>query len=882
MAGTYDGSIRIDTRIDSAGFNSGVRNISAGLGRVTRALKGMAIAAGIAFSVKAIIDFGKASVTAAKEFENAMIGLQSIVEGQGRSFQKAKSFIEDYISDGLMPATEAATAYKNLAMRGYTDDQIQQTMVALKDSAAFGRQGSLSLGQAVASATEGLKNENSILVDNAGVTKNVSVMWKEYAASIGTTVGNLTKQQKIQAEVNGILEETRFQIGDAAKISDTYSGQVLHLGFAFNNLKIAVGNALMPILQRIIPPIIEVVTWFMRLANIVAQVTAALFGKSVKVNNQVAESAAGAAGSTAGLADAEKEAGDAAEKAGKQAKGALAAFDQLNVLSQQSNSGTSGATAPDAGFGGIGGDVEVDDVGNDIEVNPKLLESLKRLRELLEPAIDKAKELWEALKAFAGVVGKGLKWFLDEVLTPLSEWVISEAVPRFLDTLRIAIKLLTLVIGKGLDILMEWYEKFLKPIAEYAGEKFLDFWDKLNGYLQEFYDMLEQSDIWEDIKTILLTVSDLLKPVLKFLIDIWSWVSKLVLSKAFSLLKRIFKELEQVLGLIAALLRGDFNDAWAHFQTIIENSKLGPLIDKVSELKGKFVELTAEILDWANNWKEKLDEFKTTWGEKISAWWDNDVKKWFTLEQWQTLFSNIVTSLKTKLGEFVSTWTADITNWWDNDVKKWFTLDHWKETIGNIKTALESTLGEFVSTWKTKIQTWWEEDVSPWFTADKWKELGTNMKEGLVNGFKGVVGGVIGLLNKIIDGFESLVNTHIVDNLNSLISSFNEISPFFTVPPVQKVEFGRIKPPALATGAVIPPNQQFMAILGDQKSGRNLEAPEGLIRELFQEEMEKYMGGSEITINFGGDMAHLVRLLKPYIDRENSRAGAKLITGGAY
>ena len=42
-------------------------------------------------------------------------------------------------------------------------------------------------------------------------------MWEDYAASIGTTAQALTKQQKIQAEVNGILTETRFQAGDAAK-----------------------------------------------------------------------------------------------------------------------------------------------------------------------------------------------------------------------------------------------------------------------------------------------------------------------------------------------------------------------------------------------------------------------------------------------------------------------------------------------------------------------------------------------------------------------------------------------------------------------------------------------------------------------------------------
>ena len=41
--------------------------------------------------------------------------------------------------------------------------------------------------------------------------------------------------------------------------------------------------------------------------------------------------------------------------------------------------------------------------------------------------------------------------------------------------------------------------------------------------------------------------------------------------------------------------------------------------------------------------------------------------------------------------------------------------------------------------------------------------------------------------------------------------------------------------PALASGAAIPPNNEFLAVLGDQKSGYNIEAPEGLLRQIQQE-----------------------------------------------
>ena len=248
----------------------------------------------------------------------AMTGLKSVVDGTGGSFSQAQRFVNEFIADGLVPATNAINAYKNLALRGYDTSQIEKTLLALKDAAAFGRQSSLSIGEAVQSATEGLKNENSILVDNAGVTKNVAKMWADYAKSIGTTATALTKQQKIQAEVQGIMEETRFQTGDAAKLTQGYAGQVAALSTSFYNMKVAVGNAIIPVLQAVIPAIKSVVDNLTVLFNQFARFMAVLFGVKLGID--------GVADSAQGAADGTNEMADATERAEKAAKGALAAF----------------------------------------------------------------------------------------------------------------------------------------------------------------------------------------------------------------------------------------------------------------------------------------------------------------------------------------------------------------------------------------------------------------------------------------------------------------------------------------------------------------------------------------------------------------------------
>lgn len=84
--------------------------------------------------------------------------------------------------------------------------------------------------------------------------------------------------------------------------------------------------------------------------------------------------------------------------------------------------------------------------------------------------------------------------------------------------------------------------------------------------------------------------------------------------------------------------------------------------------------------------------------------------------------------------------------------------------------------------------------------------------------------------------------------------------------------------PYLASGAVIPPNAPFMAILGDQKNGTNIEAPLETIKQALAEVMGEYSRG-DISINFTGDLAQLARILKPQIDRENKRVGTSLNGG---
>lgn len=87
--------------------------------------------------------------------------------------------------------------------------------------------------------------------------------------------------------------------------------------------------------------------------------------------------------------------------------------------------------------------------------------------------------------------------------------------------------------------------------------------------------------------------------------------------------------------------------------------------------------------------------------------------------------------------------------------------------------------------------------------------------------------------------------------------------------------------PHLAQGAVISPNSEFLAVLGDQRSGTNVEAPLATIEQALENVFARHGGtgggGTQVTVNFTGSLAQLARILQPEIKVEQARLGPSLV-----
>lgn len=202
-------------------------------------------------------------LTAANKYQAATIGLNSVATAFGQDATAAKKAAEELASDGLMTVTEAAGGLKNLLASGYGLDQAVVLMTRFKDTAAFGRQSALGFGESIVSATEGIKNGNSILVDNAGVTKNLSVMLEEAGFSATDLMKATTDASVRQAIFKGILKESNPMVGDAAKLTETAAGNQAKLAAQTQILKQRMGEALQPALVSFletVTPIVEKVS----------------------------------------------------------------------------------------------------------------------------------------------------------------------------------------------------------------------------------------------------------------------------------------------------------------------------------------------------------------------------------------------------------------------------------------------------------------------------------------------------------------------------------------------------------------------------------------------------------------------------------------------
>lgn len=404
-------------------------------------------------------------------------------------------------------------------------------------------------------------------------------------------------------------------------------------------------------------------------------------------------------------------------------------------------------------------------------------------------------------------------------------------------------------------------------------DKLKDSWNNLRKAFEKFYN------------------SAAVQGIIKIIKDMTKAFAEFTLTSSLDALSGFFDTIADNLGMwtdlsdtIQKLSEGDYSGAW-------------------DSLKSAFGNLKKQIVDTSDTFDALPDAVKAPFSSTLGSTEDFFALMSVLVETdwaaiWEALKKKVSDgwdSVKQNTSEAVESVKKSVSEKWDDIKDK--TTTTWesiKESVSNAATNAKDNVSTAWETVKTATVEVWDS------VKDKCTDVFDSIKKFIEETFapawnkawKGVATMFCNVWNGIVDIVEGAVNL-IIDAVNWCIDQINKIhvdvpdwvteltgmtSFGFSIPNLSSVKLGRITPPALASGAVIPPNGEFLAMLGDQRSGNNLEAPESLIRQIVREES----GGGDVIINAKGTMGQLIRLLKLEVDRENNRTGKSFARGGAY
>lgn len=259
---TQIGQLVIDLKIKTEALEKGLETAKQKLEKIEQENKKVqssnsqldasfiAMSASIIASLAKITSAIEDGVNKYNTYTNSMKALQKTATATNNSMTEIEDTIKDVNQLKLMDDSDVIASTKNLLTYGFTVKQTGEILKVLQDAAVGNRQANYTLSEAVRVTTEGIRMENSVLSDAAGVQKNISKMYEDYAKKIGKSTDALTQAEKAQAVYNGIMDEAAMFSGTAAEMSSGYQGQQAQLNATNLELSRNISESMIPALTQ--------------------------------------------------------------------------------------------------------------------------------------------------------------------------------------------------------------------------------------------------------------------------------------------------------------------------------------------------------------------------------------------------------------------------------------------------------------------------------------------------------------------------------------------------------------------------------------------------------------------------------------------------------
>lgn len=918
-----DGSVIIDTRIDTSGVQNGVSAIRQSFNGLGSVVKKIGVLIGGVFAIGKLTQFGKECI----ELGSNLAEVQNVVDV---TFTTMSDKVNDFAKNAMTSAGLSETMAKQYvgtfgAMSksfGFSEAQAYDMSTALTqltgDVASFYN---ISQDLAYIKLKSVFTGETETLKDLGVVMTQSALDQYALANGYGKTTSEMTEQEKVALRLAFVQKQLSAASGDFIRTSGSWANQVRVMQLQLQSLKATVGQGLINIFTPVLKVINILLGKLATLANAFKSFTELITGK--KSSGQTGASGAGLAGTDAiadtadqygnaadnaeKLADATNDTADATKKATKAAKGYLSPLDEINNYSTDKSAdssskvpGTTGGLADqmkdavqNVDYGKVAeGETVLDKISKSAEKLAKLLKKLWKpfqdaWRKEGKSTINAAQIALSGIAKLAKSVGKSL----------VEVWTNGTGTTMLETMLRIAQNVLITIgniasgfadawnknnvgtqiiqnIADALVVVMQFIERIAADTATWAANlNFYPLLESISNLTSAFAPILESIGnvlewIYNNIVLPMLkwvievglpTVINLVAKVATFLADhqsiveafgaalIGAFAAAKIAELASGVIKSVSGIATAAKGLIALMTgTGGIMGGIKAIATAIGTGgifaiavgaaiAIGVLLYKnwdeicvaATKLKDWVVEKTRELSESAtrtlSNLKEKIANVLNIIKTSIST----------ALNSIKTKVSGSCNALKTTVKTAFDAIKTKVTGVWDKIKDK--TSRTWESVTTFVSTKVEAI--------KTAI-------------TDKFNAARDAVKsafEGIVDFIKrpinqaiNIVNNAVGMINNAIGGIESAFS----------FGPWDVPTPFGTKRIGFHATFPRVGTiPYLASGAVIPPRSEFLAVLGDQKKGNNLETPESLLRQIVREESGKGQGDGNtynVTVNASG------------------------------
>ena len=859
-----DGSVIIDTRMDTTGVRNGVSAIKQSFNGLGSAVKKIGLLIGGAFAVGKLVQFGKECV----ELGSDLAEVQNVVDV---TFTTMSDKVNEFAKNAMTSAGLSETMAKRYvgtfgAMSksfGFSEAQAYDMSTALTqltgDVASFYN---ISQDLAYIKLKSVFTGETETLKDLGVVMTQSALDQYALANGYGKTTSAMTEQEKVALRLAFVQKQLSAASGDFIRTSGSWANQVRVMQLQLQSLKATVGQGLINIFTPVLKVINVLLGKLATLANAFKSFTELITGK--KSSGQTSGSGAGLTGDASGvqdtadaygqaadnaskLADSTEDVADATKDAAKAANGYLSPLDEINRYSTQNTSSTAskvpssgtGSGGSPGGLAGAVGNVDYGKVAEGETALDKISKSAEKLAKLLKKLWKPFQDAWKKegknTISAAQIALSGIAKLAKSVGRSLVEvWTNGTGTTMLTTMLRIAQNVLKTIgniasgfadawnknnvgtqiiqnIANALVVVMQFIERIAADTATWAAN--LDFYpllESISNLTSAFAPILESIGnvlewIYNNIVLPMLkwvievglpTVINLVSKVATFLADHQSIVEAFgaALIGAFAAAK--------IAGLASIIIKNVSGIAMAAKGLISLMTGTGGIMGGIKAIAtaigpgGVFVLAVGACIAIGVLLYKNWDKIKEMAG-KVWDWISNKTRRF--VEDIGNKLRGLATKMTTIWGNIKA-----------SAHQKW--------------NAIWSTVSGFAERIKNAI-------------VDKF----TSAKNTVVDVFNGMRDAIRSVLNNII----SVVNGAIskVNGVVSAIESAFSFGPWKVPTPFGsktigfKATFPRVPTvPYLAKGAVIPPRSEFLAVLGDQKQGNNIETPEALLRKIVREE----------------------------------------------